>query len=534
MYKRAVAIFALLLVLLCGITARLWQLGGQGLEEVANQQATATVIAGRVRGTIYDRHLHPMVNTGEETRVCIPVTPQTTAFLSETLPSDVFTQLSERLRGGRPFVMPWDDTLPHRGDMPRFSVPTRYGTTLLAPHVIGYLNGDGVTGAAGIEVLFNDLLQSYEGQATATWQVNALGTPLGGIPPTLTNTLNKAKGGIALTLDADIQRLVERIAPTYLKKGAVVVMNSTSGDILAMASFPAFQPDTVAELLNSTDAPLLNRATGNYDVGSVFKIVSAAAAIEADVPLTQCYTCTGSVTLDGVVFQCNNRLGHGEQDMTQAFAASCNSYFIQLMQQVGAQPLYDMAVSLGFDRAVLLADGMKTARAELPTLDGLKVRTTLANLSFGQGALMATPVHLAQLVSVVVNGGMLQRANIIYGTVDEAESVTRPAATAAQYAMRPETASLLQEMMIAAVQDGATGAPARPLLDGAGGKTGTAETGQMGTAGKIEQSWFAGFYPQESPQYVIVVLAEDRVGTEGRAAPVFKDICTGLRIQNAD
>lgn len=239
--------------------------------------------------------------------------------------------------------------------------PVRYGKTVLAPHVVGYLSGDGINGAAGIEQAYNDWLNACGGEATVTYSADAMGKPLQDTDPKLVNTLDNAKAGVVLTLDADIQKITERVAKNYIQKGAVLVMEPSSGQILSMVSLPDYQPDTVAESLENEDSPLLNRALCNYNCGSVFKIVSAAAALEAGVSTEYSYTCTGKYSIEELNFHCHNRLGHGQLNMLQAFGKSCNPYFINLMQQVGGEKLYDMAVTLGFDRPIVLAEGLKTA-----------------------------------------------------------------------------------------------------------------------------------------------------------------------------
>ena len=215
--------------------------------------------------------------------------------------------------------------------------------------------------------------------------------------------------------------------------------------------------------------------------------------------------------------------------MTGAFAASCNCYFIQLMQQAGPDALYGMAVNLGFDRPVLPAENYRTARAALPTLEELQASpAALANLSFGQGALLATPYHIAQLVDTVVNGGEVRRPSAVLGTVDPEGSLTPAPDTPPGIGFSPKTAAVLKEMMIAAVGEGSTGAAANPFNGGAGGKSGTAESGWNTAAGRAVQGWFAGFYPAASPRYVITVLAEDCTATGASAAGVFHRLCDGL------
>ena len=528
MKKRAVFFFIITLFAFCGLITRVYHLTNNGLENAAEQQATTTVVAANSRGTIYDCRLRPLVNTGVEYRACIAPFPDTIARLSELLQPETFNQLGDRLKNGRPIAAVMEEELSPVNGLVQFASPVRYGERLYAPHLIGYMDGDGLHGATGMEQVFDELLNQCAGKASVTYTVDGAGHTLSGVPPVVENTLGLSAGGVALTIDRDIQAIVERAAPAYLTKGAVVVMDTKTGNLLALASFPSFQPDTVADCLDDKNSPLLNRAICNYNCGSVFKIVSAAAALEAGVPTSRSYVCNGSVTIEGITFHCHNRLGHGSMNMTEAFAQSCNCYFINLMQDVGWEKLYDMAVTLGFDRSAILTDGYKTARAILPSAEELSIPSALANLSFGQGKLMASPVHIAQLISTVVNDGSLLRPNLLLGTGDENCHLQPAAQTPPQSTFSASTAATLRELMIAAVAKDSTGETANPINGGAGGKTGTAETGWKTENGDVVQSWFAGFYPAENPRYAIAVLAEDSNATKGKSSPVFRRICDEL------
>lgn len=101
----------------------------------------------------------------------------------------------------------------------------RYGHTVLAPHVIGYLSGDGINGASGIELAYNDWLNACGGKAAVTYTADAMGKPMQDTEPELVNTLDNAQAGVVLTLDAEIQKITERVAKAHMEKGAVVVMD---------------------------------------------------------------------------------------------------------------------------------------------------------------------------------------------------------------------------------------------------------------------------------------------------------------------
>lgn len=527
MQNRTVISFIVIIFFLCGIMLKIYQLAGPQLSQAADQQAKLTVTVASLRGTIYDTNLKPLVNNKTEYRVAVTPNPKAIATLSTVLSEEKLKEITDRLKSGKPVVAMVDNLSSPADGLLMFETPVRYKGKLLAPHVVGYLDGTGIKGASGAEMIFDEILSEYTGKLSVTYTVDAVGRPLEGIDPVVTNTLGNAKGGVVLTIDSEIQRIAEDAAKAFLTRGAVVVMKPETGHILALVSLPDFQPSTLSENLDSKDSPLLNRAFSNYNCGSVFKMVTASAALEQGIPVTTRFTCTGSRTVGDITFHCHHRLGHGTLDMVNAFAQSCNPYFISLALQAGGQRLYDMSAALGFDRPVYLAEGWKTSRAVIPSLESLASPAEVGNLSFGQGSLMATPIHIAQLVGAIVNKGNLIRPTLYKGKVDPDGNIIDVPPSPSTTAFSASTAAKLKEMMIYTVENG-TGVSARPSAGGAGGKTGTAETGWIINGRSVLQGWFAGFYPANNPEYVITVLAEDTEGTGGKANPVFRQICDEL------
>ena len=529
MKKRALVLFTLLLFILSGVVLQVYRLSDAYLSQAGDQQGSVTVKVANSRGTIYDARLRPHTNAGEEYRLSVTPSPEAIAALSGMLDEEQLAAVSERLQSGKPAVVTLPEIPANLEGRLLFKVPVRYGGRLLAPHLLGYMDGDGLHGLTGVELAFDEYLNSCGGQASVTYSVDAMGKPLQGIAPQVVNTLADAKAGVVLTIDQDIQKIAEEAAKRYMTKGAVVVMEPATGRIAAMVSLPDFQPGTVADSLDAADSPLLNRALCNYNLGSVFKITSAAAALEKGIPISTAFPCNGSVTIGNVTFHCHNRLGHGTLNMQDGFAQSCNPYFIQLMQQAGGSALLGMASNLGFDRSLILADGLKTARATLPTAEELLSPAAVGNLAFGQGSLLGTPVHVAQMVAAVVNGGKIIRPTILKGYCDKEGRLSEETIEPEQTVFSKQTAQTLKDLMIYAVKEG-TGASAQPTVSAgaAGGKTGTAETGWKSENKAVVQSWFGGFYPAENPKYVIAVIAEDSDNTKGKSSPVFKKICEDI------
>lgn len=524
MRKRSVVAFSVMLVALMAIIIRVLELSQGGLSEAADQQSSLTITVANVRGTIYDRNMNPLVNRTSRYRACVAGFPEAIAAVAPVLDEKAMAELEERLRTNRPAVVSLDRAVSYTDGLALFQVAERYGENLLAPHLLGYLDGDGLHGVTGIEQAFDDYLIEHSGKATVTYKVDAAGRPLQGEQMEITNTLKEARAGVVLTLDRDIQRIAEAAAKKYIQRGAVVVMEPDTGRILAMTSVPDYQPGTVADCLEAEDAPLLNRALCNYNCGSVFKITALAAALEGGLAPEWRYTCTGQVVVGSNTFHCHHRLGHGQLDMAGGFSVSCNPYFIQLMQTAGGQALYRMSTLLGFDRSLVLAQGIQTARAMLPAEEELLSPAAVANLSIGQGSLLASPVHIAQIVAAVVNDGQLIRPTVLLGYADKEGTLVEEKPAAPQTAFSPETAATIRDMMVKVVQEG-TGQAALPAYGGAGGKTGTAETGWLQDGKTVVQSWFAGYYPEEEPRYIMAIIAEDTNNTGSKAAPVFKQIC---------
>lgn len=527
MGNRLLAIGLCLTVFLCVCLLRVSYVASDGdfLQQASSGQSTMKLTVANARGTIYDRHLTPLTNTATEIRAA--VTPQADVMpsLREQLSAELAEGIEARLQEDTPVVVSLPQWLSPVNGVRQFEVPVRYSERQLAAHAIGYVDSTGMSGITGVEYACNDLLTTG-GALSVTYTVNGLGHILKDGEVTVSDSLSAARAGVALTLDADIQRLAE--AAATMTRGAVIVTDASSSEILAMVSRPNYSPTAVEAALTATGSPLLNRAITDYNCGSVFKIVTAAAALEAGIPADRRFTCTGSLEVGDTTFHCHHRLGHGELTMTEAFAVSCNPYFIQLAQETGGARLYDMAASLGFGRALTLCEGWQTARAVLPTLsDLLASPAELANLSFGQGALLATPVHMAALVGAVINDGRYAAPTLFSGAVDATGSLIPAEKLAATRSFSAETATILRAMMCGVMTDG-TGQTAQPKWQVAAGKTGTAETGWYEEGEEVIQSWVVGYYPAEQPRYTVTVLVENSEQTGETAGTIFKSLCEEL------
>lgn len=532
MEKRIVSAYILLV---CGATVMLLRLaglaeGGGQLRAAATSQSVYTLMAGEERGGIYDRNMKPLVNNSSKTILSVAPGPETIASLKTLLSPEEFEQNLGLLESGKPLLLTTSASPRAAMGIEAFSIPIRYSAQQLAPHVIGYLNEDG-HGVTGVEKGYDQLLASYGGQIRTKYLVDARGGVLGGEVYQIEDSRAPKKGGVVLTLERNIQQLAQRAAQVILQ-GAVVVMDVATGEILALVSRPDYDVNNVAAALHDAGGPLFNRATAAYNVGSTFKVCVAAAALESGYTTDYDYSCTGYYQIGDLRYHCHNRWGHGPLTMEEGMERSCNPYFIDLGQKLGAQRLHNMAYALGFGSAARLVQGVSSVRGNLPAIYELNTGQ-LANFSFGQGLLTATPVQVAQMFSVIANGGMSVQPTLCRGTTADGAHLTPQEAFPSRRVMKKSTAAVLQQLLGGVVANG-SGKRAAPQYLTAGGKTASAQTGIYNQEGKeIVHGWFAGIYPLESPKYAIVVFAEG--GEDGGRIPaeVFREICEGLFLQNS-
>jgi len=368
-------------------------------------------------------------------------------------------------------------------------------------------------GRAGVERVYNEELSGQSGLLGITGYWNEI--------------LGKTRRGADLKLSINMG--MQRVAVEALgqRKGAVVALDPRTGAVLAMTTYPRYDPNRLAELwsdINSNDdKPLLNRAIqGLYPPGSVFKTVVAAAGLEtqAVVPETT-FVDTGSVAAGGFVV--NNYGGnvYGEHDFTRAFASSINTTFAKLGVSLGADTLATYASEFGFGKDLPWPlGGSKSSFPDAGDLD----KAHVAQVAYGQGEVLATPLQMALVASAVANGGNIMRPYLVaqvltyHGQVlDETEPSVwlRP--------ISAETADTLRSLMVKVVESG-TGTQAALSGVKVAGKTGTAEVAQG-----EPHAWFTAFAPADDPRVVVAVLVEN-AGTGGSvAAPIArKVIAAGL------
>ncbi|MBW7573311.1 peptidoglycan D,D-transpeptidase FtsI family protein [Caproiciproducens faecalis] len=527
MEKRTAAFFGvfMLCMFLCVLSLYTVSDGAQ-LAATANNQSSYKLVVAKTRGTIYDCNKVALTGAGKEYAAAVAPSVEGAAALSKVLPEKEMEDLYPSLTAGKPFALKLPQSV-SAGGIDVFTLDKRYADKQTAVHILGYLDGSGA-GAAGIEKAFNKQLTQNQGQISITYKVDAVNRVLAGEDKKISDSSYLQNSGVVLTIDKNIQEIAEKAAGKYLTKGAVIVTEVPSCKIRAMVSLPDFSPNNIAAALNAEDSPLVNRCLCAYNVGSVFKLVSASAALEYGISPDTQYTCTGSIDVDGGIFHCFNGESHGSENMKAAVAQSCNAYFVNLMKQVPQAQFLLMAQSMGFGRSFEIAPGITSASGNLPTLKSLNIPRALANFSFGQGDLTATPLQIAAMVNAIASGGEYTQPYLYEGIVDENLNNTAKApAQKSTQVISQNTVVLLRDFMKESIETG-TSKKGKPTTGGAGAKTATAQTGRYVNSVESVESWFAGFYPYENPKYVITVFAEDGTGGGATCGPVFKEIADAL------
>ncbi|AIS52947.1 penicillin-binding protein A [Thermoanaerobacter kivui] len=349
---------------------------------------------------------------------------------------------------------------------------------------------------------------------------------VGNDPIIILRKLVLAKGQVGdnvyLTIDKTLQDLAYKEMEG--KKGAVVALNPKTGEILAMVSTPSYDPNTLGEnwkeIMTSPDKVVLNRATqGLYPPGSVFKIVTASAALTYKPELyNKTFNCKGYIIVDGNKISDYEGIAHGILDFKKAFYVSCNSAFIEIGLNVGSENLQTMAYNFGLDRQVPLE--IDTAKNQFPPLPTVGGKVALAETSIGQGKILVTPLTMALVASAVANDGVIMKPYLMRYVVDPISCTVIEKSTPSQYLnpISKEVANTIKELTIGAVREGTGTAAQIPGITVAG-KTGTAENPH----GK-PHAWFVGFAPAESPQIVVSVIVENGGAGGEVAAPIARDI----------
>tara|TARA_B100001939_G_scaffold314113_2_gene298336 strand:+ start:12089 stop:13942 length:1854 start_codon:yes stop_codon:yes gene_type:complete len=399
-------------------------------------------------------------------------------------------------------------------------------------------------GKNGIERELEHLLRGQAGNSRV--EVNALGRVI----RELSRQDSQPGTDIRLTIDRDIQNFAAgRLRD---QSAAAVVMDIHNGDVLALASTPAFDPNDFNlgisqkkwnELVNDQRKPLINKpVTGQYPPGSTFKMIVALAALEDGVVREEeKIFCNGKYQLGNHTFHCWRRQGHGHMNLVDAIARSCDVYFFDVARRVGIEKIRRMALRFGLgERYGLTVPG--EARGLIPS-EGWKLATQgvrwqggdTVNAGIGQGYVLATPLQLAVMTARLANGGRAVVPRLLSGAKDDI------LAPAEKLGVSPYHLKLVQKGMEDVMNDPRGTAFRSRIRDKnmmIAGKTGTSQVRRISKAEREsgirkneEKPWierdhaiFVGYGPLDHPRYAVSVLVEHGGGGASGAAPVARDI----------
>lgn len=524
--KRTIVFYSFMLFSFAALVLRIFYIIQTESEIYAAQSTNSfRLLIDKKRGTIYDRNLVPLVSDETKYKVAVLPSIQSKTYLHSVLSEEEFSKISDSFSLGLPFTFETDTFIEESYDVEVYLINKRYSQNALASHFIGYCDSGLTYGISGIEKAYDETLKNQSASLSLSYPIDAMGRALSGVEPSVYDSGYKNKAGVVLTLDAEIQKVAESAASLITNKGSILITDVNSGEILAGVSLPEYDRNNISLSIECDDSSLLNRNLCAYNIGSTYKIIVSAAALSKNLSGNFSHNCTGSLELGGTTFNCHDAEGHGYLNMKTAFANSCNPYFIKLGQSVGSQRLLSLSSLMGLGSSIKLCNGIVTAAGNLPSASEIQSVGDLANISFGQGSLMATPVHIAKIISIIANGGYNIDPTLVLGEVNsDGMLICEDKNKEKSRIISSNVAKKIKEYMIYTVTNG-TGRAAKPEALLAGGKTASAETGWSVDGQPLVQAWFSGFYPAENPKYAIVVLSEGGNSGAASCAPVFKKIC---------
>lgn len=337
-------------------------------------------------------------------------------------------------------------------------------------------------------------------------------------------TSEKSPGdNVVTTLDSKLTKVAYEALSGY--RGAIVVMEPSTGKILAMVSSPSYDPNTIeedwTELVedNNNESALLNRAAqGLYPPGSTFKLLTALGYMRQD-PLFEKYeyNCVGSIEEKGMTIRDYNKKAHGKVDLSTSLAKSCNTSFSNIGRLLDLDKFYTLAEEFSFNNNLPI--NMATSRSSfILKKAGSSVKEAMQT-AIGQGRTLITPLHNAMIISSIANGGAMMKPYVV-DHVETADGGIVKTYSSELYSkpMTVQEADYLGKMLREVVVDG-TGRKLKDIKVTSAGKTGSADN----STGKAH-SWFIGYAPYENPQIAVSILVEN-VGTGSEyAVPIAKEI----------
>ncbi len=400
-----------------------------------------------------------------------------------------------------------------------------------------------MVGKAGVEKTYDRMIRGTAGEKTI--EVDARGNER----KTVEVAEQTPGDDLYLGLDLRMQQMAESLLGE--EAGAVVVLDTTNGDVLALASRPAFDPNQLSrgltpatweQIVTDPRHPLTNRALqGQYPPGSTFKIVVAAAALESDKWSSDTKVhCTGAFPSGNHVFKDWKKGGHGVMDMEQAIVNSCDVYFYNIGHRLGIDAIAETARWFGLGQPTGI--DLPSERVGLVPSTEWKQRVRkepwyageTISVAIGQGYVAVTPLQMAVAAAAVANGGILYKPRLVRAVRERTTSRLRevPPQDRGTVPLQDRTFALLHESLHGVVTRG-TGGRARSKIVEIAGKTGTAQTVgarpvQTGTNREAvpkqfrDHAWFVAYAPADAPRIAVAVIVEN-IGHGGTfAAPIAK------------
>ncbi len=574
------------LVVIGLLTLRLWQLqvrDGPHYLELSQDNRTRSILLHPARGLIYDRNGKLLANNVPSFNLYVElkdVKDQEALIqkLVEYLDIDATelrkqiqtrrSQTRKKLKGGLTLR---EAALieSHRLDLPGVVVQPEFQRNNpqgpYAAHVIGYvgevserqmakeyfegLHQGSIVGQYGVERQYDQLLRGQAGSKLI--EVDALGHEK------RTISVDKPQAGhdLYLTIDFNLQQLAEDLLGD--EAGAIIALDPNTGETLALASRPSFDPNALSrglsskvwqDILQDTRHPLTNRAIqGLYPPGSTFKIIMAAAALESNaVDMSDTIQCNGRYRFGRRTYRDWKASGHGTVDLHKAMMQSCDVYFYKMGHRLGIETiatyarLFGLGKKTGIDLPseqpgiVPSAEWKQKARGE-PWYPGETI-----SVSIGQGFVTVTPLQMAQVIATISNNGVAHQPRLIRGVRrrNTGQIETWPTPQAIPLGLNPAFVKGIQRSLASVVSEG-TARQANSLLVTIAGKTGTSQVvalrpdKEKDTPKEFrDHAWFVSYAPFENPQIAVAVLAEHSGHGGSAAAPLARELIEAFVKQN--
>ena len=536
--RRRVVLLAVAMVMWAGlIGARLYSLQviqADSLKERAERQQKRVLEISPRRGAIYDRNGRELaVSVKVDSVFAVPAEVRDinrTARVLSTITDMGVEPLEARIRSERPFVWikrkagPSEGSRIRQADLPGIYLQKEdqrfYPKRELAAHVLGYVSID-EEGLGGLEYRYNQSIRGQPGRVVMTADARGRGFHR-------VDQLPEVGASLITTIDENIQYIVEKeLMATVGRTGAsgmsIIAMDPRNGEVLAMASYPRFNPN---EYARSAPTSRINRAISHtYEPGSTFKIVTAAAALEEQLThLGEVIDCQmGSIVLFG--HRIRDHKAFGTLTVKQIMQFSSDVGMIKLGMRLGDDRFADYIERMGFGKRTNIDLSGEERGITRPASKWSKI--SVGAISMGQ-EISVTPLQIVNLVSAVASGGILYRPTVVLRVVHPEKGKVPATEPRGERIMSPETAGMLEEMLEAVVNEG-TAAAARMSRYRAAGKTGTAQKiDETGTYSKTRYvASFVGYVPVTDPVLSLVVVIDEPIGRYHGgevAAPVFKKI----------